>query len=152
MLPNSCEGVPNPLRCVLCNKSAVSHRRCGVTQPARYLRLTTAQGWTSYNQYAVCGWCLCNQWVHAKHSVDLDDPPRTRRERREEFNKFDRLLGEAVGILLNKKDLLPDISECVLTTYIVDEVNTGCEGWPGETWPQDDDYYMDLDDDDDRDL
>ena len=57
------------------------------------------------------------------------------------------ILGEAIGNALNKKDLLPDISECVLSTYIVDEVNTGCGRWAGETWPQDD-HCMELDDPD----
>ena len=147
MLPNSCEGVPNPLRCILCDKSAVSHRQLGITRPARYLSLTTAQGWTSYNEYAVCGWDLCNQWVHMKHSVDLDDPASTRREKRVEYKKFDRLLGEAIGRLLHQKHLLPDVLECVLSTYIVDEVNTGCERWAGEACPQDVDC-MDLGDSD----
>ena len=156
-----------PPSCILCPQEAVAHCRVGRLQHARYINIKTTSDWTMYDQYAVCGYCLCGVFRDAGKSVDLDDDmpnPRLSDKRLEEMHnaKYDSLVNEAVTKKCQRKGNAwiwgHSVASVWLSTRIhhlgnnpqdvddiVDEVKTGCERWAGETSPQDDgDDDMDL--------
>ena len=126
-----------------------------------------------YDQYAVCGYCLCGVYRDAGKSVDLDEDkpnPLLTDKRLEELEnaKFDRLVTEAISRKCQREGNAWIWGHGVASVWlsneiphvhiwhvhsgnnpedvddIVDAVNTGCERRAGET-PQDDgDDDMDL--------
>ena len=59
--------------CVLCDRRVVTFVQLDKPWAPRYIVMHTTSGWTSYDEYVVCGSCQVSVWRDSGKSVDLDN-------------------------------------------------------------------------------